>query len=523
MNHSERTTPQTGSLFRKTEFRIFLATFLVLLFFICIGPGRTQGARVMAHAHALLYEHRNAIDTYHWNTIDKSYYDNHYYTSAGPGMGYLAVPSLIVCDAILRLVPEHVATRLNEKIRVQLEKVCAPQISFGYVSFDPAKNKSNLFEFHVSIWFFEFFISFLAAGTAVIFYRTLRWYAVDGALAVRAAMLLTLGTILLFYSRMGYSVAPSSFLLVTGFYFIARAGNAPRAAGGQFMRLCAAGAALGASVTLEYIQIIGAVLIFLFAWQKLGLRRAAIVGLGGIPFGLMILWFQYAEFGNAFATPYKYVIPFFEESHSLGILGLTFPNPGRVLALVFGFRRGMFVYTPVLLFTFILAIRNLFGSRERKGESMLIIALFTGYLLFQAASPLVGETWGIGPRYAAPIVPFALFGLIFIAGNVELRTFRWFAAVSLAINWLMVQRDIEARNHAAPLWDALLAFLHHGPSSDVLEESFSLLHISNPLVTWLIGFIAYACLFGVLYFVWPGRESAEPGDVQAAPATIGAS
>ncbi len=511
-------TLRPSQFFRNIECRIFLATFVVLVFFLSIGPGRTQGARVMAHAHALLYEHRNAIDTYHWNTIDKSYYDGHYYTSAGPGMGYLAVPSLIVCDVVLRLVPEHISTRLNEKIRVQLENRCAPQITAGYLAFDPGKNKSNLFEFHASIWFFELFISFLSAGTAVIFYRTLGLYGVDGALAVQASMLLTSGTILLFYSRLGYSVAPSSFLLVVGFYFMARAGNAPAAAGGQFLPLCLAGAALGASVTLEYIQIIGAILLFLFAWWRLGLRRAAIVALGGIPFGLMILWFQYAEFGNALATPYKYLIPLFEENHSLGVLGLTFPSPGRFLAFVFGFRRGMFIYTPVLLFTFALTVRNLFGMRQRKSESVLIIALLTGYVLFQAACPLVGETWGIGPRYAAPIVPFVLFGLIFTTDKSEWRIFRCLAAISLAINWLMVERDFEARNHAAPLWEAFKAFLRSGPSSDVLEEGYSFLHISNPLVTWGIGLAAYACLFGVLYFIWPRLKIAAPGSAQPAPA-----
>jgi len=478
LNGSKTTTRWLNRIFLgPSEIRLFLTVFLVLVFFVSIGPGRTQGARVMAHAHALLYEGRNTIDTYHWNTIDKAYFNGHYYTSAGPGMGYLAVAPLMVWDVLFRCVPSRLNDRLNAKMKAQLESRCAPLIEAGYLSFDPAKNKVNLFEFHASIWVFELFVSLFTAASAVICFRMLQLFGVVPSLAFNSSIILCFGTILFFYSRLAYSVAPSAFLLLLAFYFVVHVTLNPGSSRADAARLGLAGAALGVAVATEYIQIIGAALMFLFAWRRLGSRRVTILA-------------------------YKHLIPLFDAKLSPGVMGLSYPAPDRLLALTFGIRRGLFIYDPVLLFTLFLVARNLMRSREYIAESLLVVGISVGYVLFQAACASAWETWGIGPRYAAVVVPFLMFGALFIRGKIELQLFYGLAMLSLLVNWLTVQHDIEAMHSSFPLRDAMRAFFDSGPSSNLLEETCSLLRLNSGFARWAIGLAAYAILFGGIFLIW---------------------
>jgi hypothetical protein len=495
--------PGAVRVFRdKNEIRIFALLLVVFGFFVSIGPGRTQGARVMAHAYALLHEGRNAIDTCHWNTIDKDYYGGHYYTAGGPGMGYLAVAPLAVFEAGYSLIPKRVTRQLDERMRTQLERQCQPLIEAGYLSFDPNVNRVDLFKFHASIWFFELFIALLMALSAVVYYRVLLLYGVEAGLSCQAAILLGLGTNLFFYSRIPYSVVPTAFLLLLAFYLLAgAAGRSDVWTDSDCKRLLGAGLALGIAVTLEYIQIIGAALIFLYAWQRVGSKRVWLVALGGIPMGLLIMLYHFAAFGDPFAVPYKYLVPIFAPLQAQGFVGLAAPSWGRMAALTFGLRRGLFIYSPVLLLATALIVRDVFLGKRRVAECVLVLALSVAYLVFQAATPAAGETWGIGPRYAAVIVPFLMLGFMFLKGAFERRVFYCFAWLSFAINLLLVQRDIEAMHSQNPLWDATRAFLCSGPSSTLLEQGLSLTTFSIPL-RWSANVLAYAVLAGIVALIW---------------------
>src|SRR5439155_16982603 len=99
-------------------------------------------------------------------------------------------------------------------------------------------------------------------------------------------------------------------------------------------------------------------------------------------------------------------------------------------------------------------------------ESLLVLGLFSGYLLFQAACPpMVLETWGIGPRYAAAMVPFLMLGAIFIRRKIELRLFYGLALLSIVINCLTVQDDLQAMYRSFHLWDDHSAVVDPCPSS----------------------------------------------------------
>jgi hypothetical protein len=522
-NRVENLPPPAASspprrLFRdQLEIRIFAVLFVVMVFFLSIGPGRTQGARVMAHAYALLHEHRNAIDTCHWNTIDKAYFQGHYFASAGPGMGYLALVPLAAFERIYALLPAPAVHAIEQKMRSRLQQQEQHLIQDGYLSFDPAVNQVGLLEFHASIWFFELFIALLMAAAAVVFYRLLGAFEVSNALAGEAALVLGLGTILFYYSRMACAVVPAAFCLLLAFYQLVRVRQGPKApAGTAPIRLVASGLALGAAVAIEYIQIIGAALIFLYGWRCLGTRRACWLALGGIPVGILIMLYHYAAFGNPFTFPHQHLIPLFTE-HSAGLLGLTYPSPDRIAALAAGLRRGMLVYSPILILPLVLLVRNAFFSRRHAAEALLVLGLFVGYLLFQATSPLVGQTWGIGPRYVAAVTPFLMLGVIYIRTPFQRRAFHFLAILSVLVSWLTVQRDIEPKHSAAPLLDATSAFLRSGPTSSLLEQGLSLSRGASPLRSLAVNLAAYAILAGLLWLIWQVTAPKPTPDIAPVP------
>ena len=56
-------------------------------------------------------------------------------------------------------------------------------------------------------------------------------------------------------------------------------------------------------------------------------------------------------------------------------------------------------------------------------ESSLALGLLASYLLFQASTPIVDSIWGIGPRYAAAMLPFLMLGVVCIKSALELKAF----------------------------------------------------------------------------------------------------
>jgi hypothetical protein len=266
--------------------------------------------------------------------------------------------------------------------------------------------------------------------------------------------------------------------------------------------LLGAGAALGSSVALEYIQIIGAALVFLYAWKRLGTRRVWLVAAGGLPFGLLIMLYHYSAFGHPFDFPYKYAIPLLATDQQQQLLEIDHPTWDRLLAVAFGPQRGLFIYNPVLLLTVFLFLKDLATDRQRVAEGLLALGLLAAYLVFQASSPLATFTWGIGPRYAAAMLPLVLLGVALVKTPLERKAFYWLAGVSAAVNWLMVQRDIEPQHHEFPLGDALVALLENGPSNSALEIVLPLSGVSSPMLTWTVGVLAHGALAVVLFWLW---------------------
>ena len=341
----------------------------------------------------------------------------------------------------------------------------------------------------------------------MVFYRLLLCFGLQQALASEAALVLGAGTILFFYARIPYAVVPGAVLLMLALYLVVLVEKHPNtSAGVQFGRLIASGLALGTAVAIEYIQVIGAALVFLYAWKMVGTRRIWMVMAGGLPLGLLIMVYHYSVFGSPFTFPYKYAVPIIAVDNGQAMLQVDHPTWERLIAVTFGPRRGLFVYSPVLCLLALLMAKDLLRDRIHVAESLLGLSLLAAYLVFQASSPLASVTWGVGPRYAAAMVPFLMLGVILIRKPLELRAFHCLAGLSLLVSLLMVQYDIEPQHHAFPLADAACAIMRSGPSSSFLGLTLPLVGVSSPLGTWTAGVAAFATLAATVWCIWKRTE-----------------
>src|SRR3989338_809626 len=91
--------------FDKKELKLFL-TFLTIyaIFTQFIGPNESSHLDL---TRAIIDEHRFEIDSYHNNTIDKRFYNGHFYSDKAPGLSFLAVPIYIVTRPIIELIPKN--------------------------------------------------------------------------------------------------------------------------------------------------------------------------------------------------------------------------------------------------------------------------------------------------------------------------------------------------------------------------------------------------------------------------------
>jgi hypothetical protein len=102
----------------------------------------------------------------------------------------------------------------------------------------------------------------------------------------------------------------------------------------------------------------------------------------------------------------------FAEFSRQGLLGITWPRPGRLIAILFSPARGLLTIMPVFMISF-LGLWHMFRCRTRRSEAFVILAVLLGYLMINAGFYGWHGGWAYGPRYLVPMLPFLAIAMIF--------------------------------------------------------------------------------------------------------------
>jgi hypothetical protein len=240
----------------------------------------------------------------------------------------------------------------------------------------------------------------------------LTWNFKPGSAAF-AVVVFGLGTPMWIYATQFWGHALASACLVFAFAAgdrLQKSGSSAR----QLALAAAVGLAAGWAVVTEFPAVFPAVMIGVMA--LIYCRRSA-------PSGKNLLWssaalcltaglclvtiliYQKAAFGSPFRMGYEYVVNYQDTLHH-GALGLTYPKWHPLVALLFGKRCGLLLFTPILVIAPVG-----FCLLWRAGISRLSLCVSAGiaiyYLLFNASYLHWQAGASFGARYLSPGLPFA--------------------------------------------------------------------------------------------------------------------
>ncbi len=241
---------------------------------------------------------------------------------------------------------------------------------------------------------------------------------------------LAFGTPLLFYGRSFFSHAWTASLLFLSLEAIRRAetASARRRVGAL---LWAAGLLAGWAAISEYPVALLAALLLVRAAARGAPRNGALFAVGLLVPVALLLAYNAMCFGSPFVlSSAREASPEFSELAGKGLFGLRFPDPRVGARLLFHPARGLFLFSPFLLW----AIPG-FVRWRRSGEDRAdwVFCLVGSAVFFAAmcAYPNWHGGWALGSRYLVPI----LFPLALAASRaLDSPRSRWLFAAAAAFS-----------------------------------------------------------------------------------------
>jgi 4-amino-4-deoxy-L-arabinose transferase-like glycosyltransferase len=427
---------EESALRRKAALLLGLVIFLSFLYFY-EGGGWNQNSRFDL-LRAIVEQHALHIDSYQGNTHDKAHWDGHYYSDKAPGSVFLAVPFAAIARPALRTVGVD------------------PEAPGGVVAFSYIAT--------------AFAVALPAALAGIcLFFLALRFGAsISGAAFGTVA--LGLGTPFWAYASLFWAHALVGACLVFAFAAALKLRDA-NSAGREFGWALAVGLAAGWATVTEYPAApasVGLALLALSqAWpQGSGARWRTVAGIGvGAAICLAILLaYLYTAFGSI-RPSYSYYDPTsFAFMQQQGYLGLTYPHPDRLLKLLFGCSRGIFLASPVLLAA-PLGLYWLWKEKTNRAVALAVAGIAAYYFLFNASFYWWKSGQSFGPRYAGASIPLLCLGLSAAwtrANPVWRRVLAGLAACSILIALMVISTSSQlSMQESCPLlhsvWPAFWA------------------------------------------------------------------
>ncbi len=349
--------------------------FILLLFaysYSHAGGGWNPDSRLNV-LHSLVKHKSIAIDAYHGNTGDKSFYNGHYYSDKAPGTVVLAIPAFLLATLILHSIE---------------------------IDIDSAKG------WFISSWITTVgSVGIITALGGTLFYLLLTVF-VDRKTALISVLATFLGSGAYTYTKYMFSHAETIGLLAIAMYCVLSPRKSSTLRKGMDLL---AGMSAGFAVAGEYTASIVAISLF-FLQLRRGWRTALFFILGSLPPLALIPLYGWITGGSFSAISYTNIVGW--EGMRRGFFGITKPNISVAYKLLFSQARGLFFWTPFFLLMFA-GLPSLF----KKDKFLLItiilvfvlqIALISGYHVWDGGRAL-------GPRHLAGLVPLialpAAYGL----------------------------------------------------------------------------------------------------------------
>ncbi len=303
---------------------------------------------------------------------DRAVYKNKTYSDKAPGISFAAVPPLFINKIVHKYI---------------LKK--SPSIKISYL----------IAVFSTSVLFTLISIYFLL--------KLLALYKISFQSTLLSLLALVYGTYLNTYSILFFGHQFSASLLFISFVFIEiylKENKKP-------LYIISAAFLSSYAFISEYPTIFISIILLLYLIISSKDLKVILYSLSAIIPVILLMYYLNICFGSIFSTGYQHLdSETFSRIHQEGILGFKYPSIKALFNLTFGSLRGLFFFSPVLLFSVIYFFK--YGLKSNFIKLILILSI--GYLLLISSFGywIGGDT--AGARHLIPlnyflIIPLALF------------------------------------------------------------------------------------------------------------------
>ncbi len=354
--------------------RLLTSTVLVAILLICYvwnmhNTAYDNAASRLDLAFSLALSGDLNIDEYHTNTIDKAFYNGHYYCDKAPGV---SLPAAGVVAVLARVFP------------------------------DADWHPDN----PVAQWPLILLIIALPSVLSLLLFCKVA-EQLSGGDALFPAVIYAAGTLAMPYSGLFYSHQPAAALLMAAFFiwFSEAAGNMRRTPLTGFLT----GVLAGYAIVCEYPAAVpAAIIIAISFYDSRSLRHRAALLAGAAAALAVLAGYNAAAFGHPLHIGYQYEVQqWFKVEMGRGIGGVTFPDPKVFFKLLFQPQRGLFWAQPFLL----LALPGMSaawksGALKRRAAVACGLIFLSGLVINSAYYEPYGG-FAPGPRFLVHVLPFA--------------------------------------------------------------------------------------------------------------------
>ncbi len=378
---------------RKSGWLIFALAFFAMALLYHPQTGWNVNTR-LALVYAVVMEGTFAIDSFHdhgfFATMDKAFYEDHYYSDKFFGVSLLGLPILLLINLCLGHIKVTVATFLMKAFAVALPGAISVVLFWLTLARTGTPPKRA-----VLITCFAFF------GTMWFGYGTVFYPYVPGLACVLGALWVTLfprAGRLTYLNCLGVGILLGYALLCDPIFGLVVGGVGMI----WLMRLL--------DQTGLYGQRAFAEMTGERTTTKHGVVFAGAFWVGVlIPLSLFFAY-SYSIFGTV-TIPYAYeVSDRFREGMEQGLMGVTAPKPAALWFITAHPFRGIFFWSPVLITGLVGCVVGLGGYGKRLMLGYLGLWCAVAYLLFNAGYYMWWGGWGMGPRLMIPMIPFVMLG-----------------------------------------------------------------------------------------------------------------
>lgn len=364
-----------------------LAVFL-LINIICGQHGGNNPNSRYAHLRAMSHDASFNIkplvigNKTFWTDDWASPDPDHYYSNKAPGSAFLALPSFFILDSLSRLtwktekkgpffnaVPSRTTRKLSSIIT---------QVIFFITLYLLLLRRNQLADvFKNRIALIGFLFLFCFANTSANYMNTMFGHG--------------LAAVLTFWF-VNSLLVKNPFQL--GFSF-----------------------GIGLLNDYSFALFLPAAIIYLFFAFPREIKTYVQFTFGGIPSGLLWIWYHFICFGSPFAIANKYQNPKYidvQASESIGGIFNTSIDLGIAFELLFGLKRGLLITQPWVLVAIIVIAINMFNQKlSKENKTFIGLNLLTFFFIFLMNISFGGWHGGstIGPRYLSIIFPWLAISL----------------------------------------------------------------------------------------------------------------